>query len=91
MSGRKDRDYDIIIKGLQSAEEALENLEKDAKMLDSEADTASNELRDRVGQKDTRALKELAAAITNAVKPGIERIRELEDEMERQVGDFDKL
>lgn len=91
MSDRKDREYSTIIKGLQSAEEILENLKKDAQMLKTEADTASTELKDRVGQKDTKALKDLAETILDAAKSGIERIRELEQKMQKQNDRFEQL
>lgn len=88
---RVEREYETIIKGLNTAEEELNNLFSNAKKLDMEASTAESELKDRVGQKDIKAIKDLAEAIRNAVNPGIERIRELTEKMEEQNKRFDEL
>lgn len=88
---RVEREYETIIKGLNTAEEELNNLFSNAKKLDMEASTAESELKDRVGQKDIKAIKDLAEAIRNAVNPGIERIRELIEKMEEQNKRFDEL
>lgn len=88
---RVEREYETIIKGLNTAEEELNNLFSNAKKLDMEASTAESELKDRVGQKDIKAIKDLAEAIRNTVNPGIERIRELTEKMEEQNKRFDEL
>ena len=86
-----EREFDTIIKGLNAAEEALNNLLKDALMLDMEASTAQSELKDRVGQKDIQAIQSLVEAIRNAVNPGIQRIRDLEEKMQKQNSGFEQL
>ena len=89
--GIVDRSYGEIIKGLDGAAESLENLKLNAKRLAMEAEAAESELGDRVGKKDIQAIKDLAAAIQEAVKPGIARIRELKHEMKRQKDRFMEL
>ncbi len=86
-----DREYKRIIDGLNAVEESLNNLLKDALMLEMEASTAESELKDQVGQKDIQALKSLVEAIRNAVNPGIQRIRELEEKMQKQNNGFEQL
>lgn len=85
------RRYPEIKKGLANALAALENLKNDAKYLDAAASTASGELKDNVAKKDIQALQDLAEAIRQAVTPGTERIRELEEEIKREEAEFEAL
>lgn len=88
---RKNRDYDIIIKGLESALQAVEGLKKDAKALSTGADAASATLKDKVGEKDINEIKELADTINASVKSGEERIRELLERMKKEKDEFEQL
>lgn len=88
---RKDRDYNVIIKGLEDALQAVEDLKKDAKALNTGADAASATLKDKVGEKDINAIKELADVISASVKSGEERIRELIERMKKEKDEFEQL
>lgn len=88
---RKERHYDEILRGLRQIEEILENLNKDAKMLDKEADTAVAELKDRVGKRDVDEVKRLAETVRKSVQPGEERIRELIRKIQKEKDDFEDL
>ena len=89
--GSADRTYEDIIKGLNEAESILINLGGCAKKLRTEAETASSELKDKIGKQDIDDLTSLADAISNAVNPGVERIRELIRQAEKENRLFEDL
>lgn len=84
---KKDRDYTVIIKGCKDMEEAVQTLQTAAKSLNACADSAEATLRDKVGQKDVRAVKELAETIRKVTATGEERILELQHKMEKEDND----
>ena len=86
-----DREYKRIIDGLNAVEESLNNLLKDALMLEMEASTAESELKDRVGKQDIQDTKSLVEAIRNAVNPGIQKVRELTEKMKKEDKEFEQL
>lgn len=81
---KKDRDYTVIIKGCKDMEEAVKTLQTAAKAMNACADSAEATLKDKVGQKDIRAVKELAETITKVTATGEERILELQRRMEAE-------
>lgn len=77
MGGKKDREYDSIIKELQSIDSHLDELLKCSKYLTTTASAAESTLQDRVGKKNIEAIRDLAETIYKAVSTGQERIKEL--------------
>lgn len=77
MGGKKDRQYDSILKELQSIDDHLDELMKCSKYLASTAGAAESTLQDRVGKKNIEAIRDLAETIYKAVSTGQERIKEL--------------
>lgn len=88
---RKERDYEIILKGLREIEETMRNLNSNAKRLGVEANAAEGELKDRVGKKDIQMIKDLSETISKATAPGEERILELIRKVERDKQAFEEL
>jgi hypothetical protein len=88
---KKDRDYDTIIKGLDAALQAVENLKRDAKALSAGADSAGATLKDKAAEKDIQAIKDLADTINASVKSGEERLRELQQQMRNEKSRFEEL
>lgn len=88
---RKERNYDTILKNLEGMKKAIENLDTNAKRLKVEAEAAESVLKDRVGKKDTDMIKSVADTIIKAVKPGVERIRELERKIKSDKSRFEEL
>lgn len=91
MGGKKDREYDTILKELQSIDTMLDELLKDAKYLTVSASAAESTLQDRVGKKNIEAIKGLANDIYRSVSVGQERIRELENRTKADQGRFEEL
>lgn len=89
--GRKERDYDTILSGLQGIRKTLSDLYNNAKRLNTEGSAAESELKDRVGQKDIQTIKELSETIIKAVNPGEERVLELEREIQAEKSRFEEL
>ncbi len=91
MAGKKDRDYDAILKELKEMEKNLEALKTDAKRLDIVADSSGATLNDKVAEKDLKQMKALAESIRKAAAQGEERIRELIRTVTVEKREFEEL
>lgn len=89
--GRKDRDYDTIIKGCQDFAEAVEQARGLAGLLGREASSAEATLKDRVAKKNIDAIKELGETVLRTTSTGVERVRELERKMKSEKARFEEL
>lgn len=89
--GKKERDYDTILSGLQSIRITLADLNDNAKRLHTEAVVAESELKDRVGKKDIQIIQDLSQTIQKAVNQGEFRVLELERNIRNQKSRFEEL
>ena len=88
---KKDRDYDVIIKGCQEFASAVEALRAAANLLSKQTGVAEATLKDRVAAKNINAIKELSTTILKTTATGEERVRELEQKMTAEKARFEEL
>jgi hypothetical protein len=91
MAGRKDRNYDEILKGCKDFAEAVAGARARAALLGREASVAESTLKDRVATKNINAIKELGETILRVTSQGEERVRELEQKVKTEKSRFEEL
>ena len=89
--GKRDRDYDTILKGCKEFADAVASTRLGADYLEKEAQVAAGTLKDSVSQKNIAKITELVEVIRKTTAQGEERVRELERRMKSEKSAYEEM